>query len=85
MRTVSVFSKVLSSVGMLAIGDALAFALSPTKHVRVWSFRREPRWYRRMTADALESRKRAFAMVAVELAAGLGLSAAAQRLAARRG
>ena len=65
---------------MLAMGDALAFTLDPKGHERVWSFRREPRWYRQMSAASLAHPSRSLMIAAFELAVGLGLVAASHRL-----
>lgn len=80
MRT-SLTSKTLSALGIVALGDAVAFAVGPAGHVRVWSFRHEPIWYARMNAMLLARPRRAWLAAALELAAGLALVTVAQRVA----
>jgi len=77
-------AKLVSLLGMLTLGDALAFALSPRGHENVWRFKREPGWYKRMIAGVLRSRSRAAGVAAVELGVGVGLALASRRLAPHR-
>lgn len=66
---------------MLAIGDAIAFAITPAKHVQVWSFRRQPQWYGRATSALVAHRGLGLGAAAAELGLGIGLIALASRYA----
>ncbi len=83
MKLQSTTNKAISALGMLAVGDALGFAVAPKPHVRVWSFATAPRWYRRIGKAALKSRRWSLSAAAIELALGAGLLALADRRARR--
>lgn len=76
-------SKLLSALGMFAIGGGVAFAVCPARHVRVWTFAGEPRWLARTKSWVAARRSRALGVSAAELVGGLALVLGAQRLAAR--
>lgn len=80
----SIVAKVMSTIGMLAIGDAIAFVLGGPGHVRVWSFRHSPRWYRQMSKAALAAPHRGIGIAVVELSIGVALATFAKRVAPRQ-
>lgn len=71
--------KSLSALGMLAVGDALAFAVNPREHVRVWTFRRAPAFLDRVGSALTATRARVLAAAGVELAIGVALLSLARK------
>ncbi len=77
----SIAKKALSTLGMLAVGDSVAFGLAPRRHLHVWSFVSAPRWYRRFERAATRSRASSLAFALAGLGIGIGLVLLAQRRA----
>jgi hypothetical protein len=70
--------RTLALLGVLMIGDAAAYALGPKRYVRVWSWAKAPRWYKRMMEAA--SNKRLGALLGTtEAIIGLGAIRLAER------
>jgi hypothetical protein len=75
----SVGTKALSTLGMIAIGDGLATAVAPRRHLRAWSFGDAPRWYEKESRAVATNRWRSLVWAAGTLAVGAALVYLAER------
>ena len=68
-----------SVMGMLMLGDAVAYMASPRGHLQVWRWRGAPGWYARFERRARRSRWAGLPLVSLEVLAALGLLRSVER------
>lgn len=70
--------KLLSTLGILMLGDSVAYLISHERHVRVWAWRGGPNWYRKLEQLGAD-RRSGLLLTAAEVIARLMLVRSAQR------
>lgn len=70
--------KTLALLGILMIGDAVAYASGPKRYIRLWSWEKGPRWYKRMM-EAASNRRLGALLGTTEAIMGLGALRLAER------